>query len=309
MMKKAYILGLLGIFMAFAKCSIAQQDPMFSQYMFNTLSINPAYAGSADMLEVNAIYRHQWVKFDGAPVTQTLVAHTPLKKESLSFGGSIINDRHGPVRQTGIYGDISYRIFMDKSKLSFGLKAGVNLFSANLQDLNTVVDADPTFQANVSNRTLPNFGAGVFWHSERYYIGFSVPKLLTNKLINSDLPDFKDNKERRHAFLTAGIVLDINNYLKFKPTLLVKAVDGAPISFDVTANFLLYEKFWIGAMYRFEDAMGVLLQYEVNGKIRVGYAYDYTFSDIGQYSNGSHEIMLGVVFGKRSGGDISPRYF
>ncbi len=308
-MKKVKIICLLFLVLASAKWGYAQQDPMFSQYMFNTLSINPAYAGSADLLTVNAIYRHQWVKFDGAPVTQTITAHMPLKKESLSFGGSIINDSHGAVKQTGIYGDLSYRIFMDKSRLAFGLKGGLNLFSANLQDLNPVEDDDPTFQANVKNKALPNFGAGILWYSQKYYLGLSTPKLLTNKLINGDLPDLSQNKERRHFFLIGGLVIDVNNYLKFKPTFLVKAVSGAPISFDVTANFLLYEKFWVGAMYRFQDAAGLLLQYEVNNKIKVGYAYDYTLSDIGQYSNGSHEIMLGVDFGRKVGGDISPRYF
>ncbi|MGB0422725.1 MAG: PorP/SprF family type IX secretion system membrane protein [Flavobacteriales bacterium] len=287
----------------------AQQDPMFSQYMFNTLAINPAYAGSADLLTANIIYRHQWADIDGAPRTQTVTLHSPLKKESVSLGGSIINDAHGPVKQTGVYLDASYRITMDRSRLSFGLKGGMNFFSANLTDLSPVVEDDPVFSQNISTKLLPNFGAGIMWYSNKSYLGLSVPKLLQNRLIDGDLPNFTNNAETMHYFFTAGTVLEVNNYTYFKPALLVKAVDGAPLSFDVTANFMFYEKFWIGAMYRYQDAIGMLLQYEINNKVHVGYAYDYSITEISNYTTGSHEIMLGVDFGKRFGGDVSPRFF
>lgn len=287
----------------------AQQDPMFSQYMFNMLSVNPAYAGSADLLSVNAIYRDQWVDFDGAPRTQTITAHSPLRKETLSVGGSIINDAHGAIRQTGVYGDVSYRIFFDRSKLAFGLKGGVNFFQANLLDLSPVEADDPAFQQNISNRTLPNFGAGVMWYSQTSYVGLSVPKILTNKLIDGTLPDFSNNAEKQHFFLVAGTVLEVNNYINFKPAGTLRVVNGAPPSFDLTANFMFYEKFWVGAMYRFQESVGMLLQYEINNKMRVGYAYDYSTTDIGNYSSGSHEIMLGIDFGKNAGADISPRFF
>lgn len=287
----------------------AQQDPMFSQYMFNMLSVNPAYAGSADLLSVNAIYRDQWVNFDGAPRTQTITAHSPLRKETISVGGSIINDAHGPIRQTGVYGDVSYRIFFDRSKLAFGLKGGINFFQANLLDLSPVEADDPAFQQNISNRTLPNFGAGVMWYSQTSYVGLSVPKILTNKLIDGTLPDFSNNAEKQHFFLVAGTVLEVNNYINFKPAGTLRVVNGAPPSFDLTANFMFYEKFWVGAMYRFQESVGMLLQYEINNKMRIGYAYDYSTTDIGNYSSGSHEIMLGIDFGKNAGADISPRFF
>ena len=289
--------------------SLAQQDPMFTQYMFNTLAVNPAYAGSADIPTLNAIYRHQWVKFDGAPVTQTVAFHSPLRQESISLGGTVINDAHGPVRQTGFYGDISYRIMFDRSRLAFGLKAGMNLFQANLLDLNPVNADDPVFQANISNRTLPNFGTGVLWYSKTHYLGLSVPKILSNKLVDGSLPDFENNRERQHFFLIGGMVFELNNYTKFKPAFLFKAVNGAPPSFDITANFLFYEKFWIGGMYRWQDAIGALVQYEVNRKVKIGYSYDYTLSDIGDYTSGSHEIMLGIDFFRGVRGDVSPRYF
>ncbi len=287
----------------------AQQDPMFSQYMYNMLTVNPAYAGSADVLTANALYRHQWVEFDGAPRTQTFTMHAPLRREALSVGGSVINDSHGPMRQTMVFGDFSYRIFFDRSKLAFGLKAGINLLQANLQDLNPLEDGDPAFAENINNKPLPNFGAGVMWYSDRSYIGLSVPKLLNNKIIDGSLPDMNDNTERQHLFLIAGTVIEVNNYLYFKPSAALRLVNGAPPSVDATANFLLYEKLWLGAMYRWQESLGLLFQYEINNRLRIGYAYDYSITDIGDYSNGSHEIMLGMDFGRNAGADISPRFF
>jgi type IX secretion system PorP/SprF family membrane protein len=288
----------------------AQQDPMFTQYMFNTLSLNPAYAGSKDFLSATVIHRSQWVNFEGAPVTQSVTIHSPLRNESISLGGSVINDAFGPVKQTGIYIDGSYRIFMGNRRLSFGLKGGVNLFSANLLDLNPLVENDASFSANISNKPLPNFGAGVMYYTRKWYVGASVPKLLSNKLLTGDLPDYNvNNKETPHAFLIAGAVFDMNLYTKFKPTILVKAVNGAPLAAEVTGQFLFYEKFWAGLMYRWQDAAGVLLQYEINRMFKVGYAFDYSLSDIRKYSDGSHEIMLGFDLNRGKAGDVSPRYF
>jgi type IX secretion system PorP/SprF family membrane protein len=287
----------------------AQQDPMFTQYMFNTLSVNPAYAGSADRLSAVALHRSQWVNFQGAPTTQTITVHSPLSRENISIGGSIVNDAHGPVKQTGFYLDASYRIFMGSKRLAFGLKAGTNLFTANLLDLNPFFEDDNTFNANISSKMLPNFGFGMMYYSKRFYVGASVPKLLSNKLIDGDLPDFINNKEKQHAFLIAGAVFDLSYYTKFKPTILVKAVSGAPIGAEVTGQFLFYDKLWAGLMYRWQDAAGVLLQYEINNRFKIGYAFDYTLSEIRRYSDGSHEVMLGFDLIKGYPGDISPRYF
>ncbi|MFN0033170.1 MAG: type IX secretion system membrane protein PorP/SprF [Flavobacteriales bacterium] len=289
----------------------AQQDPLFTQYMFNTLSINPAYAGSADRLSAVAIHRSQWVNFEGAPTTQSITAHSPLKNENISIGGSIINDKYGPVKQTGIYVDASYRIFMGRNRLAFGLKGGVNLFSANLTDLSPWVKDDAVFASNISNSPLPNFGFGAMYYSKRFYAGISAPKLLSNRLLPDNLPDTVtlNSVEKQHLFLIAGGVFDISYYTKFKPTLMLRTVSGAPLSAEVTAQFLFYEKLWVGAMYRWEDAVGVLMQYEVNNKFKIGYAYDYTLSDIRRYSDGSHEIMLGFDLIKGFPADLSPRYF
>jgi type IX secretion system PorP/SprF family membrane protein len=287
----------------------AQQDPMYSQYMFNMLTVNPAYAGSADVMTANAIYRHQWVEFDGAPRTQTVTLHAPLRRESISVGGSIINDSHSVIRTTGLHGDVSYRIFFDRSKLAFGLKAGINLLQANLLDLNPVDNNDPVFQQNISNRSLPNFGAGMLWYSEKHFVGVSMPRLINNKLTDASLPDFNDNRERRHLFITAGYLFELNNYIQFKPATMVRLVSGAPPSFDVTGNFLFYERFWAGAMYRYQESVGMLFQYVINEKLRVGYAYDFSVNEIRTYSSGSHEIMLGLDIGRAPGAEVSPRFF
>lgn len=304
-MKKALLISLFALPLA----SMAQQDPMFTQYMFNPLSINPAYAGSADMFSAAVIYRNQWVNFDGAPITQTFTMHTPLKRESISVGLSAINDSHGPVDQTGFYADVSYRLFLDKSKLAFGLKGGLNLFSADLLSLNPLEDNDVVFASNISSELLPNFGFGIMWYSKRYYLGVSAPKLLENELLSGDIPSFNNNTESRHMFLIAGMVFDINHYVKFKPSIMLRAVEGAPLSGDITANFLFYDRFWAGAMYRHQDAVGALFQYEIKRTFRVGYSYDYTLSEIANYSNGTHEIMIGLDLGRKPEADLSPRYF
>lgn len=293
----------------FCQTMTAQQDPMYTMYMFNTLSVNPAYAGSADRLSAVALHRSQWVNFKGAPTTQTFTMHSPLKKENISIGGSVVNDAHGPVKQTGFYLDASYRIFMGSRRLAFGLKAGTNLFSANLMDLNPYDENDNTFNTNIQSKMLPNFGFGVMYYSKRFYVGASVPKLLQNKLIDGEIPDFVNNQEKNHGFLIAGAVFDLSYYTKFKPTILLKAVNGAPLGAEVTAQFLFYEKLWAGLMYRWQDAAGVLLQYEINNRFKIGYAYDYTLSDIRKYSDGSHEVMLGFDLIKGFPGDVSPRYF
>ncbi|MBL7953301.1 MAG: type IX secretion system membrane protein PorP/SprF [Flavobacteriales bacterium] len=288
----------------------AQQDPQFTQYMFNLLALNPAYAGSADRVSLKALSRHQWVGFDGAPTTQTLTAHTPLPLESLGLGGTIMRDSHGPITQYTFMADVAYRIFMGDAKLAFGLKGGLNLFQGQFADLNPLVAGDQVFQQNVSTKLDPQFGFGVMYYSDRYFLGLSTPKILRTDFFTTDSLSFVSSPgQRPHYFLTGGYVFDMGLYHKFKPTFLVKAVQGAPVSFDLSANFLFYEKFWLGAMYRHQDAVGALAQYYITNDLTVGYAYDYPLSTLRNYSGGSHEIMLGFEFGNKLKGVRSPRYF
>ena len=292
----------------------AQQDPQFTQYMFNLLAINPAYAGSAERVSIKALTRHQWVGFQGAPTTQTLTIHSPLMRETLGIGGTIMRDEHGPVTQYGFMLDLAYRIhFGGERKLAFGLKGGMNLVQGRFGELNPLQTGDQVFQQNVNSKLDPQFGFGMMYYGDRFYLGVSSPKLLRTKFFEDAPLDTTGNAwqqgQRAHLFLSGGYVFNMGVYHKFKPTFLVKGVQGAPISFDLSANFFFFEKFWLGAMYRHQDAVGALFQYFFTDGIYAGYSYDYPISVLRNYSGGSHEIMLGFDFGRKLKGIRSPRYF
>ena len=310
-MRRTSILLRLALMMALAlRCSVllAQQDPLYSQYMFNTLAFNPAYAGSGDVFTVMALSRHQWVGFEGAPATQTILAHSPLGSQNLALGLSVINDKLGPTRQTGVFADFAYRIRTgESSRLAFGLKGGFNSFRADLAGLSTV---DPD-QANVDiqGKMLPNFGFGLFWHTPLAYVGVSAPKLLENETVEATNGLLTTGSEERHYFVMGGYVMDLGRDLKFKPSFMARLVAGAPLSLDVNANFLLRERIWFGAMYRLGNSFGLLGQYQVNDQLRIGYAFDLATTKLGAYNAGTHEIMLSYDLRFIKGRTISPRYF
>lgn len=280
---------------------------MYSQYMFNMLAFNPAYAGNAEVISLMALHRMQWVGFEGAPTTQTLTAHSPLPNQHLGLGATVIHDQAGPVTQTGFFGDLVYRMQVGaEARLAFGLKGGVNMYKADLTSLSTV-EVDPSNASNPAE-VLPNAGFGMFLHSSRYYVGLSAPKLLTNEINNTD-GVMTTAKESRHYFLMAGYVLDLDRDLKFKPSFMLRAVEGAPLSLDVNAHFLLRERIWFGALYRLGNAFGVMAQYQVNEQLRVGYAFDLTTNALGAYNAGTHELMLGYDLRFSKGRTISPRWF
>lgn len=285
----------------------AQQDPMYSQYMFNLLAFNPAYAGNAEVISLMALTRHQWVGFEGAPTTQTLTGHSPLPGQTLALGATLLNDKAGPVSQTGFYMDFAYRMKVGgHSRLAFGLKAGLDMYRADLSDLSTV-EVDP---ANANNRSeiLPNFGFGLFWHSERHYLGLSLPKLMDNEL-NAVEAVTTTATQVRHYFLMGGYVFDLGRDMRFKPSFMVRAVEGAPLSVDLNANFLLRDRIWFGAMYRVGNAFGVMAQYQVNEQFRIGYAFDLTTTALGAQNAGTHELMLGYDLRFSRGKVLSPRWF
>ncbi len=273
---------------------IAQQDPLYTQYMFNTLAYNPAYAGSRDVLSIMALSRHQWVGFEGAPSTQTLTAHSPFG-EKVGLGLTITHDQLDPVQQTGIYVDYAYRLRVsDNGLLAFGLKGGLNFYQNNLSKLSTGnINDDPALNGGDYSKTLPNFGFGVYYYSKRFYLGASVPKLLENKLNNGDIEVLGESgQEARHYFITSGLIFDLNNHLIFKPSILARITQAAPFSMDINANFLIKEKLWVGGFYRIKEAFGGILQYQVTNQLKVGYGYDMTTSELSNYNSGSHEIML-----------------
>jgi len=291
-------------------CSMSassQQLPQFTQYMYNTISINPAYAGSREVLSLVGLHRSQWVGLDGGPTTQTFSIHAPMRNEKVGLGLSFINDELGFENFTYIYGDFSYTINLNaKTKLAFGLKGGFTSYSID-QELRDAEPNDPAIYG-IENRWNPNIGLGTFLHSNKWYLGLSAPRILTTDLNGEDNVQAL---ERISYYFTGGYVFNLNKSTKFKPAFLVKATNGAPISYDLTANFLFNEKLWLGAAYRFNEsagALGAIMDIQVSKQLRLGYAYEYPISDIRPYTNGTHEILLmfEVFKSKRI---KSPRYF
>lgn len=291
----------------------AQQAPMFTHYMYNTLSVNPAYAGSRDALTITALHRSQWVDFKGAPTTQTITVHSPVS-DHIGLGLTLLNDEIGPTNNKTVFADFAYRMKInEKSKLALGLSAGANIFQANLNTLALDDQNDPSFQNNISNKTTPNFGFGMYYSRERFYAGISAPNLLENNYSNSNTISDGSlvGKEQRHYFLIAGAMFKLNENLDFKPTTLIKVTPAAPVQADVTASFVIMKRLLLGAMYRTGDSFGGLIGFDITEQLHVGYSYDYSYGlETYKYNQGSHEIMLRYDFIYSSKKQIhSPRYF
>ncbi|MFT3794219.1 type IX secretion system membrane protein PorP/SprF [Flavobacterium sp.] len=294
----------------------AQQDPQFTHYMYNMNVINPAYATDNEgVINVGGLYRTQWVGAVGAPKTATVFVHSPIAKR-VEMGLSFINDNIGDVvKENNVYLDVAYVIpVSDQHKISFGVKGGATFFNTDFGGFKyTDEQADPAF-ANNLNRTFPNVGAGTYFFTDHYYIGFSVPNLLTTKHIERSNGIQTTGVEAIHYFFTGGYVFDLNASLKFKPAFMAKAVSGAPMAFDVTTNFLINERFELGAGYRFDDSVSGLAAFNITPNLRIGYSYDYTLSNLGNYNSGTHEIFLLFDLDRNNlsgskGYDKSPRFF
>ncbi len=317
---KKFLIG--SVFITLTVSVVAQQDPMYTHYMYNTLAVNPAYAGSRGALTLTGLARKQWVGFDGAPTSITGTAHTPIFGEKLGLGISFVNDKIGPIKNNQIYVDLAYHLKLNaKSKLSFGVKGGANMWSANLSQLktgNTLQDAS-SYSYNISNNITPNLGAGVYYYRERFYLGVSVPKMLQNKVGSTSQVDANGNpsgtssllKEQFHYFTIIGAVFNLSEGLQLKPTALVKATKAAPLQADLTAMFIIQEALHLGAMYRTNDAIGGLIGFNINPQFYVGYSYDFSVTNkTTKYNAGSHEVMLryDLVYNNKTK-IKSPRYF
>ncbi len=284
----------------------AQQRMMFTQYMFNGLAINPAYAGSQGALDLTALAREQWVGLDGAPSTQTFSAHAPLRNQRVALGLLLTHDRIGVSDQTGVYGVYAYRIKLKHGTLSAGLQVGFDSYRTGFSRVKTEADGDRHFAADNAQAFLPNFGTGVYYATQRFYAGVSAPQLLNNLY-----PGHAQSQARqfRHWFATAGYVFDLNRDLKLKPNVLLKAVQGPPVSVDLNTNLLIKETLWVGMSYRSFDALSWLVEVQASPKIRIGYAYDMTVSPLRQVNSGSHELMLNYRVAVQKSKIITPRYF
>ena len=310
-MNRIYLLVLIIVFNFNAS---AQQDAMYTHYMFNTLGVNPAYAGSRDALTVTALHRSQWVGFNGAPTTQTLTLHSPIMNNNLGVGLSCVNDRVGPISMTSFYLDLAYKIHFGDGggKLAVGLKGGGSAMSGSLAALKTETAGDNAFNNNIESQFLPNFGFGIYYSKTRWYIGLSTPRLLENNYSSNVVTGGTDlASEKRHYFLIGGVAIEMNENLTFKPTSLVKLTNGATVQLDLTAQFLIKNKFWLAPMWRSNAAAGMLVGFQFTDQLSAGYSFDWSFvNKTYTYNEGSHEVLLRYDFYYNHQRKIkSPRYF
>jgi type IX secretion system PorP/SprF family membrane protein len=295
----------------------AQQDAQYTQYMYNTMSVNPAYAGSRGQLSAAALYRSQWVGLEGAPKTQTLNLHSPIRNSRLGYGISVINDNigDGVVQETQFDAVLSYTVDVSlDAKLSFGLKVGGNMLSLDFNGLNNF-DSENIQGENIDNKFSPNFGVGVYYHTNKFYAGLSAPNMVETEYFDNSQRDANSvqflSKERMNFYLITGYVFDLNNNFKFKPAVLTKVVGGAPLQIDLSASFLFNDKFSFGAAYRWDAALSGLLGFQLSDQFMIGLAYDRETTELGgtQFNDGSFEVFLRFELVKSFRRMVSPRFF
>lgn len=287
--------------------SNAQQDAQYTQYMYNTINVNPAYAGSRDVLSIFGLYRTQWVGLDGAPKTNALSINSPIGDTRLGAGLTFVNDQLGPTVENQISADISYSIPTSQDfKLSFGVKGTANLFNLDKTKLRAVDPNDAQYQ-NLNTKFTPNVGAGLYFHSNKTYLGVSIPNFL--QTIRYADNSVSVNKERMNLYVIGGRVFELSSDLKLKPAFLVKAVQGAPLQVDLSANFMFVDKFVLGAAYRWSAAVSLMAGFQATEGLYLGYGYDLETTRLRNYNSGSHEIFLRYEFFKRQKRIVSPRFF
>lgn len=292
-------------------CSVfAQHEGQYAQYMYNTVVINPAYAGSRGVTSLFLIHRTQWVGFDGAPVTQSFSINKPIAHSNLGFGMSIVNDRIGVSDSNTFSADVSYSIPVSAtSKLSFGIKASANWLSVDYSRLTILHPNDVVLsgQNSIDNQFSPNLGLGVYWHSDQNYLGFSIPYIMETKRYDDNIST--TSKDKMHLYFIAGKVMDLNADWQFKPALLTKLVQGAPLQMDFSANFLYHERFTFGAAYRLNASVTGLVGFQISDAWQIGYAYDAETTQLQNYNSGSHEIFLRYELFSKNNKIVSPRFF
>jgi len=268
----------------------AQQDPMFTQYMFNPLTFNPAIAGTDNSINLNLLSRLQWVGLEGSPKTFSLGIHSPINNRKIGLGLSILSDNLGPVSNTHYTLNYAYRLTITKElTLSMGIKGGITSYYAGLNHLDVIDEQDPQFVTNES-KIMPNLGFGFYLYSDKYYIGFAVPKLLETSIDEEYAESFKDLK--RHYYIHAGYTLELSSEWTFKPSILTKAITGASTSNDITLQFIYNEKVLLGGMYRIGDAAGLFVDVSINRQLMLGYGYDFSLNSMMGSNSGSHELMI-----------------
>lgn len=300
---KNYIYKLLFFFCVW---SYAQQDSQYTQYMYNTINVNPAYAGTRETFNAFVLHRNQWVGLDGAPVTNTASVNTNLGDSKFGLGVSFVNDNIGPTQENAISADISYIIPLNgEYKLAFGIKGTANFYSLDVNKLTIFQQGDPEFQ-NLNGKISPNFGTGVYYYSDKFYVGASVPNFNRTKYYDAN--EVSINSKEVHYYLISGYVFDLSESIKFKPSFMTKFSEGSPFQADINANFMFNEKFVVGASYRLESAVSALVGFQFSNSWFLGYGYDLETTKLSNYNSGSHEIFLRYEIFKNT--RIStPRFF
>ena len=284
----------------------SQQDSQYTQYMYNTPLVNPAYAGSRETITAFLLHRNQWVGLDGAPVTNNFSVNMPVGDSNFGIGLNFVNDKIGPVNENEISADLAYFIQISENyKLSLGLKGTANLFQLDVNKLRIYDPADPQFQ-NMDTEFSPNVGAGLYLFSDKTYFGLSVPSFFESYRYNDN--NIEITKEKMHFYFIAGHVFTLSENIDFKPALLSKIVEGAPLQADVTANFLFFDKLTLGAAYRWDASVSALAGFQISDSWFIGYGYDLETTKLANYNSGSHEIFLRYEFFNRSRVS-APRFF
>lgn len=287
----------------------AQQTSLFTQYMFNGLVINPAYTGSHGNMTTSVSHRSQWTRLKGAPQTQMATMHSPIKFSRSAAGAMLVHDQAGVTHQYSLYGTYAYHIPVSANgKISVGGQAGVSYYLANRADANIVTNGnqpDPTYMSNDS-RFLPNLGIGAYYYSKRTYVGLSLPTIINNKWNSGDM---NMARQKRHYFLSAGHVLDLGPNVKLKPNVLLRWEEGGPFQYDLNANVLFAQVFWVGVSYRMDDSVDGLLEFVINNQINVGYSYGYPISSLASTQSGTHEFVINYRIKRNKNVVFSPRYF
>jgi type IX secretion system PorP/SprF family membrane protein len=285
----------------------AQQDAQFTQYMYNTININPAYAGSRGVMSVFGLHRTQWVGLDGAPTTNAFSLNTPINNSNIGIGLSVVSDKIGPIKDNTLSADVSYTIPTSETyKLSFGIKASANMFNLDTSLLNPANANDPNLQ-NFNNEISPNFGAGVYLHSDKLYLGVSVPNFLQDSKYNDNAVAVF--QERMTFYFIGGYVFDLSQSVKFKPAILTKAVTGSPLQVDTSANFLFFDKLMLGGAYRWSAAFSAMAGFQITDGLFIGYSYDMETTELKNYNSGSHEVFLRFELFSKVSKMVSPRFF
>lgn len=304
--------ALLSSLVFFCQHAQAQFEPQFTQYMFNEMFINPAYAGSRDQISSTLVYRNQWVGLQGSPKTQTASIHGPLMNKKLGLGLTIINESIGVTKQFAMYGNYAYRIQVgSEGAFAMGIQGGFINHQENLSEVITNEENDNEFLFNTPRVFLPNAGFGMYYHTPKFYAGLAIPRMLKNRVAGDGSSEVTNSMEFSywHYYFSTGYVFPVSESVKLKPTLMVKAVSGAPLIADVTLHMLLKDVFWLGVSFRTEDSFAGLATFQITPQLRIGYSYDYTTTELNNYNNGTHEINMGYDFSFNKKKIVTPRYF